>query len=57
MKNLIKRASPALLNFTKSKARSSKPAENVREFRPVRGSGYMTVPEMLETMKENDRSI
>ena len=40
VKHLIKKASPALLNFTKSTARL--------------GLGYMTFPEMLETMHEND---
>ena len=40
VKHLIKKASPALLNFTKSTARL--------------GLGYMTFPETLETMHEND---
>ena len=47
--HLVKKASPALLNFTKSTARFSKSS-----FRRVRGLSYMTVPEMLETMHEND---
>ena len=47
--HLVKKASPALLNFTKSTARFSKSS-----FRRARGLSYMTVPEMLETMHEND---
>ena len=52
VKHLIKKVSLALLNFTKSTARISKPSRKCH--RRVHGFGYMTVPEMLETMHEND---
>ena len=44
-------------NVLQNRRRDSRSrAENVREllFRRVGGLGYMTVPEMLETMNEND---
>ena len=44
VRHLIKKASPALLNFTKSTARFW-----TRVF-----IGYMIVSEMLETVREND---
>ena len=55
VKHLITKASPALLNFTKSTARYLQPEQKMyASFRRVRGLGYMTVPEMLKTMHEND---
>ena len=56
VKHLIKKASPALLNFTKSTGEILEAEQKMyARFRRVRGLGYMTVPEMLETMHENDQ--
>ena len=53
VKHLIKKASPALLNFTKS---TGSRAENVRKFFFffffVFGLGYMTISELLRAIQE-----
>ena len=57
MKHLIKKASSALLNFTKLKARFGKlklSRKCMRVFIVCRGLRYMTVSEMLETMQGNN---
>ena len=54
VKHLIKNVSPTLLNFTKSTARFSKPSRKCARLFVVCGLDHITVPEMLETMHEND---
>ena len=55
VKHLIKRASPALLNFTKSTARFWKPSRKLREFsRCARIRLHDCFRNQLETMHEND---
>ena len=48
-------SSPALLNFFKIDGEIFEAEQKMyASFRRVRGLGYLTVPEMLETMHEND---
>ena len=55
LKHLIKKASPALLNFTKIDGQILEAEQKMyARFRRVRGLGCMTVPQMLETIHEND---
>ena len=54
VKHPIKNVSPTLLNFTKSTARFSKPSRKCARLFVVCGLDHITVPEMLETMHEND---
>ena len=56
MEHLIKKPSPALLNFTKIDGETLEAEQKMYEsFGLVRGLGYlMTFSEMLETMHENN---
>ena len=53
----MKKASPVWLTFYKIDGEILEAEQKMYAiFRRVRGLGYMTVPEMLETMNENDLS-
>ena len=55
LKHLIKKVSSALRNLTKIDGEILQVEQKMyASFRRVRGLGYITVPEMLETMLEND---
>lgn len=55
MKHLIRKVSPALLSFNKIDSEILEAEQKMyASFSRVRGSGHMTVSEMLSVMYEND---